>query len=215
MVTGLAHESRNALQRSQACLEMLIRRVDNRPEALDLLTGIQQAQDDLHRLYEEVRNYAAPIVLDRRLCRLREVLAEAWARIEPQRKGRQASLRLRGLGEPACDADRFRLGQVFRNILDNSLSACQDPVEIEVDWSETLLRNKPALRVVVGDNGPGLDREQRRNLFEPFYTTKTQGTGLGLAIAKRIVEAHGGSIAAADEGGPAGVIVIHLPRGNP
>ena len=100
MVTGLAHESRNALQRSQACLEMLVLNVGNRPEALDLITGIQEAQDDLHRLYEEVRNYASPIRLDRRPCCLSEVLREAWVHLEPQWKGRRVHLWEHGLREP-------------------------------------------------------------------------------------------------------------------
>jgi PAS domain S-box-containing protein len=64
MAAGLAHEGRNALQRSQICLELLTRQLGDRPEAIDLVAGLQQAQDDLHRLYEEVRGYAAPIVLD-------------------------------------------------------------------------------------------------------------------------------------------------------
>ena len=66
VVAGLAHESRNALQRGQACLELLALRLKNQPEVLGLVSGIQEAQDDLHRFYEEVRNYAAPILLDRR-----------------------------------------------------------------------------------------------------------------------------------------------------
>ena len=214
MVTGLAHESRNALQRSQACLEMLVRRVGNRPEALDLITGIQEAQDDLHRLYEEVRNYAAPILLDRRVCDLRDVLREAWDHLEPQWKGRQVRLWEHGLRAPACEADRFRIGQVFRNILDNALAACHDPVHIDVDWSDARFDGEPAVRIVVRDNGPGLTSEERCNLFEPFYTTKTQGTGLGMAIAKRIVEAHGGGITVDASEGPGGRIVITLPRGK-
>jgi DNA-binding NtrC family response regulator len=60
-MTGLVHESRNALQRSQAALARLARRVKDRPEALDLIALVQKAQDDLHQLYEEVREYAAPI----------------------------------------------------------------------------------------------------------------------------------------------------------
>jgi PAS domain S-box-containing protein len=214
MVTGLAHESRNALQRSQACLEMLVLNVGNRPEALDLITGIQEAQDDLHRLYEEVRNYAAPIRLDRRPCCLSEVLREAWIHLEPQWRGRRVHLWEHGLREPSCEADRFRLGQVFRNILDNALAACHDPIQIDVDWSEAQFEGESAVRIVVRDNGPGLTPEQRYNLFEPFYTTKTQGTGLGMAIAKRIVEAHGGGITVDPGDGPGGRIIITLPRGK-
>jgi PAS domain S-box-containing protein len=214
MVTGLAHESRNALQRSQACLEMLLLKVGDRPDVLDLITGIQEAQDDLHRLYEEVRNYAAPIRLDRRACCLRDVVHEAWVHLEPQWKGRRVHLWQHGLREPCCEADRFRLGQVFRNILDNALAACHDPVQIDVDWSDAEFEGESAVRVIVRDNGPGLTPEQRYNLFEPFYTTKTQGTGLGMAIAKRIVEAHGGGIAVDSGDGPGGRIIITLPRGK-
>ena len=110
--------------------------------------------------------------------------------------------------------DRFRLGQVFRNILDNALAACHDPVEIDVDWSEAQFEGESAVRVDVRDNGPGLTPEQRYNLFEPFYTTKTQGTGLGMAIAKRIVEAHGGGITVDSSDGPGARIIITLPRGK-
>src|SRR4051794_35652420 len=63
-MNGLAHESRNALQRAQACLEMLTREVQDRPAALDLISRIQAAQNELHLLYEKVRDYASPLRLD-------------------------------------------------------------------------------------------------------------------------------------------------------
>ncbi len=212
MMAGLAHESRNALQRGQACLEMLSRRLTG-PEALDLVAGIQEAQDDLHRLYEEVRSYAAPVLLERRRCHLRDVLHEAWARLESTRQGREARLSERGLPDPVCQGDHFHLEQVFRNILDNALAACHDPVEIDIEWAEVDCDGQPAVRVAVRDHGPGLTAEQRRNLFEPFYTTKTRGTGLGLAIARRIVETHGGRIEVGPGDGRGTTILITLPRG--
>ncbi len=73
MVAGLAHESRNALQRGQACLEMLALADKDRPRSLDLIARLQRAQDDLHRLFEDVRGYAAPIRLDRRPTDMSEV----------------------------------------------------------------------------------------------------------------------------------------------
>ena len=78
MITGLAHESRNAFQRSQACLEMLGLEVQDRPAALDLIQRIQRAQDHLHHLYEEVRSYAAPIHLERVVCRLDVIWRVTW-----------------------------------------------------------------------------------------------------------------------------------------
>src|SRR5207244_7695212 len=67
MVAGLAHESRNALQRSKACLELLALELAGQPEVLDLVARVQKAQDHLHHLYEEVRGYAAPIKLQTQL----------------------------------------------------------------------------------------------------------------------------------------------------
>jgi signal transduction histidine kinase len=102
--------------------------------------------------------------------------------------------------------------QVFRNVLENALAACRDPVEVTVTAAADTLDGQPALLVSVRDNGPGLNAEQRKRIFEPFYTTKTKGTGLGMAIAKRIVEAHGGRIAVGPGTGRGAEILLLLPR---
>jgi len=214
MVAGLAHESRNAFQRSQACLEMLTLHVQDRPEALDFIARIQKALDHLHHLYEDVRGYAAPIKLERHACDLSEVWQEAWALLEPLRREKRASLRAEVDGHNLqCTVDPFRMGQVFRNIFDNALAAAGHPAAIEIHTSLVQLDRHPALRIAVRDNGPGLNSEQQQRIFDPFYTTKTKGTGLGMAIVKRIVEAHGGLIAAGTRAPQAGTeIVITLPR---
>jgi two-component system sensor kinase FixL len=199
MVTGLAHESGNALARSQACLEMLALEVQDRPEAMQLLGRIQNAQNHLQALYDEVRNYAAPLKLERESWPLDAVWRQAWANLEFRRQGRQASLIEHVAGvNLRCLIDPFRLEQVFRNILENALAACTDPVQIEITCSELIYEQMPALLISIRDNGPGLSAEARQRIFEPFFTTKTKGTGLGMAIAQRIVEAHGGVIRVGD-----------------
>ncbi|MHB8970300.1 MAG: protoglobin domain-containing protein [Pirellulaceae bacterium] len=90
MSTGLAHESRNALQRIQACAEMLELEVEGNGAALDLVHRIKLAQDHMHRLFDEVRGYAAPVNLDRSVCRLGNVWREAWELLLPQGEGRIA-----------------------------------------------------------------------------------------------------------------------------
>lgn len=213
MVAGLAHESRNALQRSQACLEMLAMEVQDRPAALDLLARIQRAQDDLHQLYEEVRDYAAPIRLKCADHDLRAILDGTWEHLAGARNGREAQLEIQaGEANPFCRVDRFALEQVFRNIFENSLSACGDPVVITARFRAAELGGQTALEVALSDNGPGLPAEARRRIFEPFFTTKTRGTGLGMAISRRIVEAHGGRIAVGSRAGPGAEIVVVLPR---
>ena len=216
IVAGLAHESRNALHRGQVCLEMLALEVEDRPEALRIIARLQQVQDDLHTLYEDLRGYAAPIHLERRVCDLSEIWRAAWEHLAPLREGREAMLReeIEGL-DLHCAVDPFRLEQVFRNLLENSLAACRDPVEIAIHCTPWEVDGHPALRVVVRDHGPGLGPEQKQRLFEPFYTTKSKGTGLGMAITKRIVEAHGGRIAVGEDDGPGAEIILTLPRGTP
>jgi signal transduction histidine kinase len=216
-VAGLAHEGRNALQRSHGCLERLGWKLQGRPDELDLIARAQNAQDDLIRLFEDVQGYAAPVRLDRTLCDLVEVWQGVWVQLAPLRGGRDVRLyeEVRAGDDLHCYADPFRLGQVFRNILENALTACADPVRIEVKGSEVTLAGDPAVRVAVRDNGPGLNDEQRHSIFEPFYTTKVKGTGLGMAIAKRIVEAHGGRIAVGESPGAGAEIVITLPRSRP
>jgi hypothetical protein len=215
MVAGLAHESGNALARSQTCLEMLAMEVEGRPEALDLIGRIQKAQNHLQQLYEEIRNYAAPLKLERAPRSVRSIWRQAWANLAGPRQGRTATLREKcDYIDPYCLVDSFRLEQVFRNILDNALAACPDPVEILVACSTAWLDGQPALRIAVRDNGPGLTAEQRQRIFEPFFTTKTKGTGLGMAIARRILEAHGGRIAVGTPVGPGAEIQLLLPRGS-
>jgi signal transduction histidine kinase len=213
MVAGLAHESRNALQQTQACLELLTLKLKDRPEVLQLVMDIQKAQDHLHHLYEEVRGYAAPIKLRREWSDLAALLGDTWARLGPMRKHRQAHLELEDDGlDLHCDVDQLAIGQVFRNVLENALCASPDPVRVHAHWAEVDLGGQAALQVSLRDNGPGLTAEAKQKIFEPFFTTKTQGTGLGMAIAKRIVEAHGGRIAVGSATGQGAEILITLPR---
>ncbi len=213
MMTGLAHESGNALARSRACLDMLSWEVQDRPEAIDLIGRIQKAQDHLQQLYEEVRGYAAPLKLDLEETNLSSVWRQAWENLAHLRQGKQATLYEHADGvDLRCPVDLFRLEQVFRNILENALAACSEPVRIDVHCSNSTIDGRPAIQVGMRDNGPGLTAQQSQRIFEPFFTTKTKGTGLGMAIAKRIVEAHGGRIAVGAGGDPGAEILVTLPK---
>jgi PAS domain S-box-containing protein len=215
MATGLAHESRSALQRIGASAEMLEMELEGKPAALELVARIQQSQRHLHQLLDDVRNYAAPTVLDRSPFRISEAWREAWELLAEQRKGRAAELCEHiAAHDLIVEADRYRLVQVFRNLLDNALGATPGSVRIEVACQPDRIENADAIRVCIWDSGPGLTTEQRRRFFEPFFTTKPTGTGLGTAIVQRLVEAHGGTVAIGQP--PSGTEVsIVLPRHPP
>lgn len=212
-VAGLAHESRNAFQRSQACLELLELELEGQNEKLELVSRIQRALDHLHRLYEEVRDYAAPIVLERQACDLSRLWREAWSQTEISRKGKQVKLveDLR-VADPSCSADWFAVEQVFRNIFENAIDVCPDPGVVSVKCETIELNDDSAIEVSIQDNGPGVATEARGTLFEAFFTTKTKGTGLGMAIARRIIEAHNGQLELGHAEGGA-QFIIRLPCG--
>lgn len=211
-VAGLAHESRNAFQRSQACLEMLALELESRPKELELVERIQRALDHLHQLYEEVRDYAAPIKLDRQPCDLAHVWRDAWSHLELTRKHKSIELHDQtGDVDLTCELDWFQMGQVLRNILENSISACPEPGKIAIIGRETHVDDRSGIEISIRDNGPGIPPAVKERVFDPFFTTKAKGTGLGMAIAKRIVEAHGGRIAIGDST-PGAEITITLPR---
>lgn len=214
-MTGLAHESRNALQRSQAALDLLAADLEGNPQAMKFLKRIQVAQDDLHRLYEDVREYARPIRIEPRLQPIDELLHLTWEELIVKRVGRHAHLKeVFETEDLSCEVEGFLIRQVFRNILDNSLAACPDPVEITVTWSEIRIGTEPALRIAIRDNGPGVSLSQMEQIFEEFFTTRTHGTGLGLAIVRRLMLAHGGTITASppDPARPGLELVLTLPR---
>lgn len=212
MMTALAHESRNALQRAQACLEMLTLDLEHQPSLLDLTQRAQSAVDELQRLYEEVRGYAAPIRLDLHETNLQTVWESVWRNLASN------DLTLESVAfhsdcrtDPVARVDPHRITQVFRNILENSIAVLPPGGgRIQITCTRSSLRDRPALRVACQDNGPGLNPEQRARIFQPFFTTKARGTGLGMAIAQRTMEAHHGVIEVGD-GHPGTEIVLYLP----
>ena len=102
-----------------------------------------------------------------------------------------------------------QITQVFLNIAINAIEAMPSGGDLRL---ETLLsENGEWVLVRFQDTGPGMSTEQIVNLFEPFYTTKSDGTGLGLAISYGIVERHGGTIEVSSQPGQGATFVVRLP----
>jgi len=211
MASGIAHESRNALQQIGACAEMLAMELEKSAEALDLVRGVQEAEARLLSLFEDVRAYAIRLQLERRQLDAAQVWRHAWAALEAVHPNR--SLRL---VEHLDTADLLvslspnYAEQLFFKIFENSIDACEGPVTIDVRCEGSELEGRAALKISIQDSGPGFTPETLARALEPFFGSKTQGTGLGLPIAKRIVEAHGGQLRIANESGA--LVDILLPR---
>ena len=108
------------------------------------------------------------------------------------------------------DGDAEMLREVLINLLLNAAQALDGSGKISLAVHETDGR----CAITVADDGPGISEEIRRRIFEPFFSTKPHGAGLGLATAKRVVEAHGGTISVScpEDGGT--VIQVSLPVNN-
>lgn len=209
-VAGLAHESRNALHRINASVETLQLDIPPGSDLREEVDAIQRASHELQNTLEEVRQFAAPITLHREAAMLTEVWRLVWSYLRPMRRGRDAELIETDCGcDHTVDVDVLRIEQIFRNMFENSLAACDDPVRIHLDCQcespDTIVLN-------FEDNGPGLSPEQRQKIFEPFFTTKSRGTGLGMSIVQRLVDAHGGNIQVAEPRHGGARFVIRLSK---
>lgn len=112
--------------------------------------------------------------------------------------------------------DGEKLRRVVINVIANGLDAMADagtpePV-LRIAAGENLAGTEAWIRV--RDNGPGIDAEALRQIFDPFYTTKDDGTGLGLALSKKLVEQHAGSLEVESEPGLGTEFIMVFPR-NP
>ncbi|KLU05246.1 two-component signal transduction [Rhodopirellula islandica] len=238
MATGLAHESSNALQRAQSCLDLLRLDLTHRGELLELTDQIKVALNDLHRNHEEVKHYAAPIVLKRSPVNLNELCQQQFKKlVQPiaeecprmwieiaagEAESQPSKVDSKADTCPLVHLDVNRIGEVLRRVLENAIHAsspggriafeCDCSPSTESLSSEWKSIDASPILLRVRDHGSGLTEEVQTRMFEPFFTTKQRGAGLGLSVCRRIVKAHGGTIAAANHPDGGTVVQIILPR---
>jgi len=90
--------------------------------------------------------------------------------------------------------DSDRIMQVILNVVFNAIEAMPEGGTLTLGAKRIEKENREGVEILVRDTGKGITREDLKNIFKPFYTTKARGVGLGLAISNRIVRSHGGEI---------------------
>jgi C4-dicarboxylate-specific signal transduction histidine kinase len=114
-------------------------------------------------------------------------------------------------GLPVVLAGRVEFQQVMVNLLLNALDAVRD---VPPGRREILVRTRAdqnAVVIAVRDHGCGLPPPDVQTIFEPFFTTKATGLGMGLAICRRMIQAHGGCIWAANHEDAGATVSFSLP----
>ncbi|WP_197231040.1 sensor histidine kinase [Novipirellula artificiosorum] len=210
VVASVAHESRNALQRILAHVELIEEHVGGDSEIMVDLHAIRSAAGSLTQMCEELREFSGELHLDLQLCSLEELIAACWDSLQQHPRQRESRLRV-DVANISLWIDPLRMDQVLRNLLENSLTALDRPVSIRAHAVECRSQGVDVVQLTLSDNGPGFLPQNLDKVFEPFFTTKQRGTGLGLAICKRIVESHGGSIAIGDADSSGATVIITLP----
>lgn len=113
---------------------------------------------------------------------------------------------------PAVPMDADGMHQVIMNLLANSLDALRPNASGLIKVAARFDPDESECQIDITDNGVGIEASMMRHLFELFHSTKgNRGTGLGLAVAKKIVEEHGGTIAASSRPGEGATFSIRLP----
>ncbi|HWL48763.1 MAG TPA: ATP-binding protein [Acidimicrobiia bacterium] len=210
LLADLGHELRTPLTVIRGEIEAVIDGLHD-PESL---SNVIDEVDLMERLLEDLRVLtlaeAGRLQLHREPTDIEGVIGDVVSSFSTALDARNVTSRVvveAGMGE--LDVDPYRLRQVLSNLVSNALNQMQDGGKLEI----SARLDEAAARIEVADSGPGISSDRLEQVFERFVKSgDSTGSGLGLSIARDLVEAHGGTIAAANrpEGGAMFTIVLPL-----
>lgn len=212
LTTGLAHEIRNPLNAIGLQVTLLERKLHNADVQYDVFQPILEAvRSELRRIHvvnSEIMDFAKPIEVYCESTNIQRILQELKQTHSTSLETANIELTFHIQDSPYiwCDADR--LNQVIVNLLNNAVEAMPEhggKIHIQVEPS----RNGNI--ITFDDNGNGMEPTLKNRIFDLFYTSKAAGTGIGLPIARKIIEAHGGSIDVSSLPNVGTQFILHLP----
>ena len=208
MASHVAHEVKNNLVPVTLYLSLLRRRLQGDADGLDILSQVEAGFTSLDVTVNDLLSFTAhrqPQWNNFLVCTLVEEVIESLA---PQLEAQVVEIDLDVPPNTLLFGDRELVRRAVLNLVLNSLDAMPEGGELVV----TSYDGQSAFELEVADSGPGVTDEERRRLFEPFFSTKETGTGLGLAIVEHVAQSHGGSVSVANcpEGGAA--FTLRFPR---
>ena len=203
LTASIAHEVNQPLgsviNNANACLNLLASGTPQLSEVRDALTEIIQGAEQASAVISRVRQMVRKAPSEHIVLKLEDVVTDVLSLARHDTAARRVTIRIEFARDmPPVKGDRVQLQQVLLNLLVNGMDAMNTTEEskrILTIWGrhETLNGESRGL-VGVQDAGTGLEPHEMNQLFEAFYTTKTQGMGMGLAISRSIIEAHGGRL---------------------
>lgn len=210
MAAGLAHEIRNPLGSMGSALQYLKDKVETEAPERELLEVVLRESERLNGIIADFLSYARPRKTGLEKIDLRKPIEDTLTLVKLSQEFSDGhAIEFAGPDESIfVMADDEKLRQVFWNVLRNSLEAMPKGGKVLVTAEE--LRGIHA-RIVIEDEGVGIEAERLDRLFEPFSENKN-GLGLGLPIAHKIVLEHGGRIDVFSKQGAGTKVIIELPQ---
>ncbi|MFO8071881.1 MAG: ATP-binding protein, partial [Polyangia bacterium] len=196
MAAQVTHEIRNPLSSLGLNADLLEEELSGSEapepaEARGLLRAIQEEIERLTDITESYLRFARLPAPSLETTNLNEVVEDAVGFMRPEIEARDLRLEISlGSGLESIPIDAGQIRRALINLLRNSTEALGDSGEIRVDT----MREGEETRLSVSDDGPGVPEQNREQIFETFYSTKSSGTGLGLPMVRQIALAHGGDV---------------------
>jgi two-component system sensor histidine kinase KdpD len=220
LLSAISHDLRTPLTRISGAASALIESGCECPdeEKQDLgkviLEEAQRMSDLTSKILNMARLSSGKIILHQDWNAVEEIVGSALTRLDKNLHDRPVRTQLPDR-LPLVWIDAVLLEQVLVNLIENAIK--YTPAGSPIDISAELL---PAtVRLTVSDYGSGIPKGMEEKLFDKFYRykteTQTSGVGLGLALCRAIVEAHGGTIKAANLMGKGAAFMIDLPLHEP
>ena len=197
LATGVIHDLRN-LMVSLGYIESVLSQRQVAPDVHESVKVGMQGVDNLIHTLEALHQFArgGGLNLEKTKIAASQVVQDAIAisRMDLNYRMHKVGVHI-AEGLPAVNGDRQKLTQVLVNLVRNALQATAQWRQINIEAT----RNNGHVVFAVEDEGPGVPREVRENLFKPFVSSKGEGgMGMGLYMAKLIVDSHAGEIAIVD-----------------
>lgn len=217
LAAGVAHEIGNPLTVMLGFFDVLETLEPMAPEAREHLRTMRQEAERVNRTIRDLLDYARANPEPVEPLAVGEVIDGTVGLLAPQKPFRAIEIQVTVPADlPPVRANRDRLRQVLVNLLLNAADAIgperSGTIELRAETA-TLPDGKPAVRIRVADNGPGIPPELLDAIFDPFVTTKAPGagTGLGLSVCEGIVEGLGGTIRAFNRAEGGACLEVVLP----
>lgn len=217
LTASLAHEINQpigaAMTNAQACLRFLncgqLDLPEAREAAQEMVKDARRAADIIDRVRSLYRKGSA----HQEIVDVNEVIREMVVMFQKEANRYSVDMRAELCENlPSVVADRVQLQQVLMNLMKNGIEAMRDAGmggELSI---KSQLAEDGQLLISVSDTGVGLPIGKGTEIFNAFFTTKSQGTGVGLAITRSIVESHGGRVWATENSGRGTTFQFTLPK---